>query len=70
MEAMESLMDSINPEIQQLFTAKEARRQHLASLPFPEKVRAVVRLQQMAAPLYRARGKNVYVWVLEQNQQD
>ena len=53
-------LDSLNPEVARLFAAKEARR--LAALPFPEKVRAVVRLQQMAAPVLRARGKYVRVW--------
>jgi hypothetical protein len=34
-------------------------------LPFPEKVRAVMQLQIMAAPILRARGKIVRVWRLE-----
>jgi len=54
-----------NPEITRLFAAKEERRRRLAALPFPEKVRAVVRLQQMAAPLRLARGKSVRVWEIE-----
>jgi len=45
-------MDTLKPEIALLFAAKEARRHKLAALPFPEKVRAVVRLQEMAAPCY------------------
>jgi hypothetical protein len=49
-------MDTLKPEIAKLFVAKEARRRKLARLPFPEKVRAVVRLQEMAAPVLRARG--------------
>jgi hypothetical protein len=49
----------------QAIPAKEARRRKLARLPFPEKVRAVVRLQEMAAPVFRARGKIVRVWALE-----
>ena len=43
--------------IARLIAAKEERRHNLAGLPFPEKVLIVVRLQQMAAPLLRARGK-------------
>ena len=31
----------------------------------PEKVKAVMRMQQMAAPILRARGKKVRVWELE-----
>jgi hypothetical protein len=55
----------VQPGIQRLFDAKEARRRDLARLPFPEKVRLVVELQKMAAPVYRARGRNVHEWVIE-----
>lgn len=55
-------LNALKPEVARLFAAKEARRRELAALPFPEKVRAVVRLQQMAAPLLRARGRHVHVW--------
>ena len=57
-------MDSLKPEIARLFAAKESRRHRLAALPFPEKVRIVVQLQQMVAPLLRARGRPVRVWPL------
>ena len=58
-------METLKPEIATLFAAKEARRRKLAILAFPEKVRAVVRLQEMAAPVFRAGGKIVRVWALE-----
>ena len=58
-------MNKIQPEIQRLFDAKEARRRELARLPFPEKVRLVVELQKMTEPLYRARGRNVRVWMIK-----
>lgn len=58
-------MDTLKPEIARLLAAKEARRHKLAVLPFPEKVRAVVRLQAMAAPVLRARVKIVRVWKLD-----
>ena len=58
-------MDTVKPEIARLFVAKEARRRKLARLSFPEKVRAVVRLQEMAAPVLRARGRTVRVWTLD-----
>ncbi len=46
---------TLKPEIARLFAAKEARRRRLtAALPFPEKIRVVVRLQEMAAPVLRA----------------
>ncbi len=59
-------MDTVKPEIARLFTAKEARRHRLAALPFSEKVRAVVRLQEMVAPALRARGRKVRVWKLDE----
>lgn len=55
-------MDELNPEIARLFAAKQQRRHRLAALSFPEKVRAVVRLQEMAAPILRARGRQVRPW--------
>jgi hypothetical protein len=61
---MEAL-DTVKPEIVRLFAAKEARRHKLAALPFPEKDRAVVCLQEMAAPVLRARGRKVRVWTLD-----
>lgn len=57
-------MDRLRPEIERLFTAKEERRARLAALPFHEKVQAVVQMQQMTAPLLRARGKQVRIWKL------
>lgn len=59
-------MDRVNTKIAALFAAKAARRRKLAGLPFPDKVRAVMRLQRIAAPLWRARGKQVQVWKIEQ----
>ena len=48
-----------------LFDAKKARRQILAALPFPEKVKAVVRLQEVASPILRQRGRVAHVWKIE-----
>jgi hypothetical protein len=58
-------MGRVKPEIEKLFRAKEQRRVRLAALPFHEKVRAVVQMQRMAAPLLRGRGKLVRIWELE-----
>ena len=58
-------MDTLKPEIARLFAAKEARRHKLAALPFREKVRTVVCLQEMAARVLRARGKKVRVWNID-----
>jgi hypothetical protein len=58
-------MEKLDPEIERVITAKERRRHKLAALPFAEKVRLVVKLQQMAAPILRARGHLVRVWTLD-----
>ena len=61
-------MDGIRPEIRQLFAAKEARRRVLAALPFPAKVAVVMKLQEMATPLLRTRGRSVRTWQIEEIQ--
>jgi hypothetical protein len=53
--------ESLRPEIARLVAAKELRRRRLAALPFPDKVRMVVQLQHMTAPILRARGRSVRV---------
>jgi hypothetical protein len=58
---MESL-DGMTDELTRVFAAKEQRRKALARLSFPEKVQAVIKLQEMAAPILRARGKMVQPW--------
>ena len=55
-------VDGVSPEVARIFAANEQRRQALARLPFPEKVRAVIELQKMAATIMRARGKMVRPW--------
>ncbi|MCE2693934.1 MAG: hypothetical protein QE570_10555 [Verrucomicrobiota bacterium] len=42
--------------------AKQSRRHELARLPMEEKLRAVVKLQQMAAPILKKRGQTRSVW--------
>lgn len=58
---MEAL-DGVSAEVAGIFAAKEARRQDLARLSFPEKVQAVIELQKLAATILRARGKIVKPW--------
>jgi hypothetical protein len=55
-------VDGVTPELAKIFAGKEERRQRLARLPFPEKVQAVIKLQQMAATILRSRGKTVRPW--------
>jgi len=61
-------METLTPEIARLIAAKERRRRKLAALPFAEKVRIVIKLQEMAAPILRARGRSVKVWPLEEGE--
>ena len=42
--------------------AKSYHRQALRQLAFPEKVKRVIELQRIAAPILRARGRHVRVW--------
>jgi hypothetical protein len=58
---MEAL-DGVSAEVARIFVAKHQRRQDLARLFFPEKVRAVIELQKLAATILRARGKLVRPW--------
>ena len=55
----------MNPELEKILAERKARRQWLAALPFPEKIRTLVRLQAMAAPIQRAKGRTVRPWRLE-----
>jgi hypothetical protein len=57
-------MDPMNLEVRRIFNAKEARRRRLAELPMPEKVKRVVRLQKIAAPILRRRGQEMRPWKL------
>jgi hypothetical protein len=42
--------------------AKSRHRQALRQLTFPEKVKRVIELQRIAAPILRSRGQHVRVW--------
>ncbi len=52
-------------EIRRILTKKEERRRALAALPFEEKVRLLVRMQVMIAPIQRAKGRSVRIWPLQ-----
>jgi hypothetical protein len=55
----------MNPELEKILAERQARRRWLAALPFPEKIRNLVWLQAMAAPIQRAKGRTVRPWRLE-----
>lgn len=55
-------VDGITPELAKIFAGKEQRRRTLAGLPYPDKVEALIRLQEMSAVILRSRGKIVRPW--------
>ena len=61
-------MDSValtNESAERAFVAKEARRKTLARLPYSEKVLAVIKMQEMTAPILRRRGIRANVWKIK-----
>jgi hypothetical protein len=52
-----------NNALNKALASKEQRRQALARLPIEEKLRVVVKLQEMAAPIFKKRGKPCHVWI-------
>ncbi len=55
-------MDRIKSVTERIIAVRNARRKRLAALPVHEKVRILVQMQEMAAPLLKARGKEARVW--------
>jgi hypothetical protein len=54
--------DAVNEELQRIVAAKERRRRHLTALSFVEKIRTLVDMQTMAAPIEREKGRPARVW--------
>lgn len=57
-------MEPVKRVLDEALSMKNSRRKRLAALSFKEKVRIVVQMQQMQAPILRARGISVKVWKL------
>lgn len=55
--------------IKDIFKAKQERRKRLAGLSIEEKIRILVQLQQLALPIYCARGLNKKAWDLNFDQE-
>lgn len=58
-------MDGLKDELIRILVAKEQRRRQLAAQSFPDKVRALVRLQELAAPILALRGRRVRPWQID-----
>ncbi len=52
-----------------IIESKERRRQRLANLSVPEKIRIIVELQKRRAPILRMRGKKQIIWLLDEDRQ-
>jgi hypothetical protein len=51
-----------SPDLTRILEHKHERRQQLARAPIEEKIRALIKLQEMSAPILRKRGRNVRPW--------
>lgn len=60
-------MDGLTSEMQASLIAKKERRLELARLPYAEKVKILIELQTIAAPILRARGKRVVIFRGDEN---
>ena len=58
-------MDAVVSTERAFIGGKVSHRRQLADLPYPEKVRIVVELQKIAAPILKARGVTVSPWRLK-----
>ena len=63
-------MDNIELKRLVQLGSKPEYRAMMRDLSMPEKVRVVVELQKIAAPILRARGREVYVWKLPDESAD
>lgn len=55
-------MGELSGEMARILEAKRERRLDLARLPYPEKVRILIQLQTIAAPLLIARGERAVIF--------
>lgn len=55
-------MGNLKVSVDKLFKAKKERRQILAQLPIEEKIKILVKLQEIASPILAQRGINKHPW--------
>ena len=56
--------------MERIFQAKEERRRMLAALPWPEKVRILVRMQRMIVPIIQDRDPRACIWETPEADED
>jgi hypothetical protein len=61
-------MDKINFDLEKMAQAKLEYARRQAALPIEEKIRILVRLQEMSAPILRARGIEPRIWQLSESE--
>lgn len=57
-------VEALKAEFDRVVAAKAERRRRMAALPFLEKVRILVQMQRMTAPLTRGKNPRARVWDL------
>lgn len=55
-------MEKTNKQIEKIFEAKRARRKEMAALPVEEKFKILLRMQKIAAPIFKSRGLKREPW--------
>jgi hypothetical protein len=60
-------MDNVERCAEREFQKKNHRRKQLASLPYPQKVRAIVRMQRMTVPLVGSRNPRARIWKISED---
>ncbi len=55
-------MDSVSVERARIYQNKALRRKELAALSWPEKVKIVIQMQKMIAPILKDRGIKAIIW--------
>ena len=55
-------VDTLTPPAPHSVFGKPRHREALRKLPLPEKVRIVIELQKIVAPILRARGQTPFIW--------
>ncbi len=60
----------MKPATKKAYAAKAARRKRLAALQIAEKVRILVQMQKMAAPLLQAQRREARVWKIGGKRED
>lgn len=59
-------MNTLPPEIETMLTVQQKHRRELASLPYEEKLRILLRLQRLSDTIRQTRGAPRRAWPLDE----